>query len=157
MVGIDRLVEILLAGSLLAAGYASASVLPDVEVKTNFPVEVHVNLMPPVQNNGFVDQKIHATLKNNSGKELALTASTPCDVSNWQIIDSSGATNQVKVKPEICIQQFVAVKVGSGQTYAYDDVIHIDGKKLSDGAPYKFRYELFGYETETRFTAVVTH
>ena len=148
---------LLLAGSLVGAAAATAAILPDVEVKTNFPAEVHVNLMPPVQNNGFVDQKIHATLKNNSGKELVLMAPTPCDVSTWQILDSSGAVNQVKVKPEICIQQVVTEKVEPGQTYARDDVIHIDGKKLNDGSSYKFRYKLFGYETESNFKAVVTH
>jgi len=157
MIEWKRATLLLSIGSLVAAASALAAILPDVEVKTNFPAELHVNLMPPVQNNGFVDQKIHATLKNNSGKELVLTAATPCDVSSWQIIDSSGAVKQVSVKPEICIQQFVTEKVEPGKTYARDDVVHIDGKKLTDGSSYKFRYKLFGYETESNFTAVVTH
>jgi hypothetical protein len=142
---------------VLNSGLAAAGIVPDVEVKTTFPAEVHVDLMPPVKDNGFVNQKFHVTLKNNSGKDLLLMASNPCTVSDWQILEASGNANQVKAKADFCIQVLVTHLVKPGETLAADDVARIDGKLLKDGASYKFRYKFFGYEAESNFKAAITH
>ncbi len=151
-------VPVILAFVLISrSGMATASILPDVDVKTTFPAEVHVNLMPPVKDDGFVEQKFHVTLKNNTGKDLALIASSPCTISDWQILETSGAANQAKAKPGMCIQVLVTHVVKPGETLATDDIARIDGKLLHDGASYKFRYKFFGYESESSFKAIITH
>ncbi|MFA5123680.1 hypothetical protein [Zavarzinia sp.] len=89
---------------------------------------------------------IEARLSNTAGSDARLTAATPCDVTDWILLDAVGAVTARK-EPVLCAQVLAESVLRAGETLVARDQIEIPGKSLATGR-YRLRYRFWGANAE---------
>ncbi len=118
---------------------APATAPPGVRLALRAPARLTPNDAP-------LALAIEARLSNTAGSDARLTAATPCEVTDWVLVDAAGAVAARK-EPVLCAQVLAESVLRAGETLVARDQIEIPGKSLTTGR-YRLRYRFWGANAE---------
>ena len=97
--------------------------------------------------------ELKVKLRNNTSKDVALTAPTACKVFRWQIFSRSGELVQSKVLEDSCPASGVTIGLASGKQVEEIYAIDLAKTRYRSGQDYLVHVWYWGYESEFQFAA----
>ncbi len=135
-----------------ALGYAAANGgLGFLENDVSVTIEPNRDSVSLAVEPALIELKV--TLRNNTRKDVTLTAPTACKIFRWQVFSRSGELMQSKINEESCPASGVAVGLPSGQQIQEFYSIQLTRTRYRQGEDYLVRAWYWGYETEFQFKA----
>lgn len=136
-----------------ALGYAAANGgLGFLENDVHLAVEPNRDSVKLVANEPAVIQ-VKVTLRNNTAKEVTLTAKSACKVFRWQIFARSGDLVQSWVGDDPCPDKEVTAFLPSGKSIEEFYSIVLVPSRYRVGDDYLVQYQYWNHEGEFQFKA----
>ena len=97
--------------------------------------------------------QVKVTLRNNTAKEVALTAKSACKIFRWQVFARTGDLVQSWVNDEQCPDKEVSAILPSGQTLEEFYSIALKADRYEADHDYLVQYQYWNREGEFQFRA----
>ena len=95
--------------------------------------------------------QLKLTLRNNTAKDITLSAGSACKIFRWQIFSQSGELIQSRIQEDACPTTPVSMPLLSGQHIEEIYSVLLEGDRYKQGHDYLLHVWYWGYENEFVF------
>ncbi|HYM30765.1 MAG TPA: hypothetical protein VEU47_05665 [Candidatus Cybelea sp.] len=96
--------------------------------------------------------QIRLVLANTEAAPAALTAPTPCSVSDWRILDAKGS-EVMRKRPALCEQSLQTRELSQGDAIEQIADVPLEPNVLKRGQPYRLEYRFWNIPGGVNFAA----
>ena len=136
---------------IAALGYAAAGGgLGFLENDMNLSIEVNRESLSFAGSEPAIIQ-VKTTLRNNTAKDVSLSAGSACKIFRWQVFNRSGELKQSKAAEDVCPMTAASAILPPGEKLEEFYSIALAASRYRAGEDYQVRIWYWGYEGEFVF------